>query len=83
MLTYQNGFTAEIIASQAGQKEAHRLLEEERLTAPAQLVYTESEREINIWIGDMVRSIHILYLHAEHIYCIVVFLIYFLLLFLR
>ena len=57
----QNGFTAEIIALKAGQKEAHRLLEEERLTAPAQLVYTEADRELNIWIGDQVCTLIVEY----------------------
>ncbi len=50
-----NGKTAEEVAVDAGQKEAHRLLETERLTAPAQLVLSDPFTEINVWIGELVR----------------------------
>jgi hypothetical protein len=52
-----NGKTAEEVALDAGQKEAHRLLETERLTAPAQLVLSDPFTEIKIWVGELVRLV--------------------------
>lgn len=45
-----------MVARNALHTPAQKLLEEERLTAPAQLVYTEAATEIVVWIGDLVRS---------------------------
>ena len=49
-----NGKTPEEVALDAGQKEAHQLLEAERLTAPAQLVLSDPFTEIDIWVGELV-----------------------------
>jgi hypothetical protein len=51
--TCHKGQTAEERAGDSGFPEAQRLLEEERLTAPAQLVFTDQFIEMKVWIGDM------------------------------
>ena len=50
-----NGKTPEEVAQDATQLEAYRLLETERLTAPAQLVFSDAFTEIDIWIGELVN----------------------------
>jgi hypothetical protein len=42
------------VAQDAHKAEIAKLLEEERLTACAQLIYSKPEVEVNIWIGDEV-----------------------------
>jgi len=46
------GMTAEAVARDAGHKEVAKFLENERLTAPAQLVFENKDIEFQIWIGD-------------------------------
>jgi hypothetical protein len=53
-LCFQKGLTPEEVAEEAGQKAAKALLEQERLQAPAQLVFTDRSIEVDIWIGDHV-----------------------------
>jgi hypothetical protein len=52
----KQGRSAELIARDAHKIDINKLLEEERLTACAQLIYSRPEVEINIWIGDEVRN---------------------------
>jgi len=51
--TCNKGQTAEERARDSGFIEAQQLLEEERLTAPAQLVFIDQFIELKVWIGDM------------------------------
>ena len=43
------------MARDAGQVEVAAFLEDKRLTAPAQLVYSIKGSNVNIWIGEQVH----------------------------
>lgn len=46
--------TPEDVAAESGHKELAKLLADERLGAPAQLVIQHPEIETEIWIGELV-----------------------------
>lgn len=45
------------MAKDAGKMDIFELLEQERLTAPAQIVHTNSSLEITLWIGEEVSTV--------------------------
>jgi hypothetical protein len=57
----QDGRIAEQVARDAGQVEIAKYLQEKRLTAPAQLVYRIEGTNANIWIGEQVRHVSVLF----------------------
>ena len=53
-LSFKSGLTPESLARNEGHIDSYLYLQNIRVTSPAQQMYSEFDREISIWIGDLV-----------------------------